>query len=59
VIGTGVYIDELDAQSWASTQHSLIVVAVVLTLLISSLVARSITRPLHRMTGVMKQLAEA
>uniref|UniRef100_Q07QF1 Methyl-accepting chemotaxis sensory transducer n=1 Tax=Rhodopseudomonas palustris (strain BisA53) TaxID=316055 RepID=Q07QF1_RHOP5 len=59
VIGTGVYVDDLDAQSWASTKNSLLVVAVVLvlTLLISSGVARSITRPLHRMTEAMKQIA--
>jgi methyl-accepting chemotaxis protein len=60
VIGTGVYIDDLDAQRAISTQHSLIVVATVtaLTLLISSLVARSITRPLHRVTSTMKEIAE-
>ena len=60
VIGTGVYIDDLDAQLAVSTQHSLLVVATVtlLTLLISSLVARSITRPLHRVTSTMKEIAE-
>ncbi|TAH69291.1 MAG: HAMP domain-containing protein [Rhodopseudomonas palustris] len=60
VIGTGVYIDDLDAQLAVSTQHSLLVVAAVtlLTLLISTLVARSITKPLHRVTSTMKVIAE-
>jgi methyl-accepting chemotaxis protein len=59
VIGTGVYIDDLDAQTWASTQRSLIAAGLVLllALAVSMFVARGITRPLQRMTGAMKDLA--
>jgi methyl-accepting chemotaxis protein len=59
VIGTGVYIDDLDAQTWASTRRSLIAAGLVLLLAlgVSMFVARGITRPLQRMTGAMKDLA--
>jgi methyl-accepting chemotaxis protein len=59
VVGTGVYIDDLDAQTWASTQRSLIAAGFVLliTLVISVVMARRITKPLHLMTDTMKALA--
>ena len=59
VIGTGVYIDDLDAQTWASTQRSLIAAGLilVLALAVSMFVARGITGALQRMTGAMKDLA--
>jgi methyl-accepting chemotaxis protein len=59
VIGTGVYIDDLSAQTWASTQRALLAAGLVLliTLAVSVLVARGITRPLQRITGAMKDLA--
>ena len=59
VIGTGVYIDELNAQTWTATQHALFAAGLVLllTLAVSILVARSITRPLQRMTVTMNDLA--
>jgi methyl-accepting chemotaxis protein len=59
VIGTGVYIDDLDAQTWASTERSLMAAGLVLLLgvAVSIFVARGITRPLQRMTGAMKELA--
>jgi methyl-accepting chemotaxis protein len=59
VIGTGVYIDDLTAQIWVSTQRSLIVAGLVLLfmLAVSILVARAITRPLQRMTVTMNDLA--
>jgi methyl-accepting chemotaxis protein len=59
VIGTGVYIDDLKAQAWASTQRSLIVASVILlfTLVVSVFVARSVTGPLQRMTVAMNDLA--
>ena len=59
VVGTGVYIDDLKAQAWASTQRSLIVVGVILLfmLAVSIFVARSITAPLQRMTVTMNDLA--
>ncbi|KRR18413.1 methyl-accepting chemotaxis protein [Bradyrhizobium retamae] len=59
VIGTGVYIDDLTAQTWASTQRSLIVAGAILlfTLVVSIFVARSVTGPLQRMTVAMNDLA--
>jgi methyl-accepting chemotaxis protein len=59
VIGTGVYIDDLSAQTWASMQRALLTAGLVLllTLAVSVLVTRGITRPLHRMTDAMKELA--
>ncbi len=59
VIGTGVYIDDLSAQTWVSTQHALLAGGLVLliTLGVSMLVARGITRPLQRMTVAMNDLA--
>ena len=59
VIGTGVYIDDLKAQAWVSTQRSLIVAGVILLfmLAVSIFVARSITAPLQRMTVTMNDLA--
>ena len=59
VIGTGVYIDDLKAQTWASTQRSLIVAGAILlfSLVVSIFVARSVTGPLQRMTAAMNDLA--
>ncbi len=59
VIGTGVYIDDLNAQAWASTRHRLLVAGLMLlvTLAVSVFVARGITRPLQLITGAMKALA--
>jgi len=59
VVGTGVYIDDLKAQTWASTQRSLIVAGVILLfmLVVSIFVARSVTGPLQRMTAAMNDLA--
>ena len=59
IIGTGVYVDDLEAQSWAATQRSLIGAGVVLIVLlvVSVVMARRITGPLHAMTSAMKELA--
>ncbi|WP_346295693.1 cache domain-containing protein [Rhodopseudomonas sp. P1] len=59
VIGTGVYIDDLDAQTWNAMQHSLIAAALVLliTIAVSVFIARRITKPILAMTGAMKDLA--
>jgi methyl-accepting chemotaxis protein len=59
VIGTGVYIDNLNAQTWTSIQHSLMIAGVVLLIIltVSTIVARGITRPLHQMTAAMDGLA--
>ena len=59
VVGTGVYIDDLSAQTWASTQRSLIAAGLVLllALAVSMFVAQGITKPLQRMTVAMNDLA--
>ncbi|NVO16580.1 MAG: methyl-accepting chemotaxis protein [Rhodoplanes sp.] len=59
VVGSGVYIDDLDAQTWAATKRSLMAAALVLLLMLAASVvmARSITGPLRRMTSTMKSLA--
>ena len=56
---TGVYIDDLAAQAWASTERSLIAAGLLLlfTIAVSMFVARGITKPLRRMTGTMNDLA--
>jgi methyl-accepting chemotaxis protein len=56
---TGVYLDDLDAQVWASTKQSLLAAAVVLlfTLAVSTFVAQRITRSLQSMTAAMKDIA--
>ena len=59
VIGTGVYIDDLKAQAWVSTERSLIAVGAILVfmLAVSIFAARSITAPLRSMTAAMNDLA--
>jgi methyl-accepting chemotaxis protein len=59
VIGTGVYIDDLDAQTRSSTQRALLVGTLVLLIMltVSVFVARSMTGPLQRMTTAMKDIA--
>jgi len=59
VVGTGVYIDDLNAQTWVSTQRSLIIAGLILlfTLAVSIFVARRITGPLQRITVTMNDLA--
>uniref|UniRef100_Q07KT2 Methyl-accepting chemotaxis sensory transducer n=1 Tax=Rhodopseudomonas palustris (strain BisA53) TaxID=316055 RepID=Q07KT2_RHOP5 len=59
IVGTGVYVDDLEAQTWASTQQSLYAAGIVLVVLlvVSVVMARGITGPLHDMTSAMKQLA--
>jgi methyl-accepting chemotaxis protein len=59
IIGTGVYVDDLDAQIWTSTKRSLIASGLVLllTLAVSAFVAQRISRPLQHMTAAMKEVA--
>jgi methyl-accepting chemotaxis protein len=59
VVSTGVYIDDLDAQTWASTKRSLIAAGLVLliSLAVSVFMASRITGPLNRITAAMKELA--
>ncbi|MDC7788438.1 cache domain-containing protein [Rhodoplanes sp. TEM] len=59
MVVTGVYIDDLEAQTWSAARLSLTVAGLLLlaTVVVSGLVARSITRPLSSMTTAMKALA--
>ncbi|MGH6715634.1 MAG: methyl-accepting chemotaxis protein [Bradyrhizobium sp.] len=59
VIGTGVYVGDLQSQTWDATGQALLATALVLLLLVaaSMFMGRSITRPLNRITLVMKDLA--
>lgn len=59
VIGTGVYIDDLDAIFW---QRATVIGGIILTLLgvvtaVSFFLARSITQPLTGIEGCMRELA--
>ena len=59
VIGTGVYIDDLKAQTWESSERTLIAGGLVflISLAVSMFVAGSITRPLRYITATMNALA--
>ncbi|MEX2629065.1 MAG: cache domain-containing protein [Tistlia sp.] len=60
VIGTGVYIDDLEAAFWKQATLESGVIALILLVMggVSLLVARSITRPIAGMSRRMRNLAE-
>ncbi|WP_193176428.1 methyl-accepting chemotaxis protein [Oricola nitratireducens] len=60
VIGTGVFMDDLRAISWASSLQLIGYSAAFLVGLIAAAVfiARSISRPIDAMTGAMRRLSE-
>ena len=59
MIGTGVYIDDLRQQTWEAARSALVVIAVILLItgVISSIVARRMTRAITAITAVMNRLA--
>jgi methyl-accepting chemotaxis protein len=59
IVGTGVYVDDLEAQAWSSTKQSLYAAGIVLVVLlvVSVVMARRITGPLQNITTAMKKLA--
>jgi len=59
LVVAGVYVDDVAAQTWASTRRSLMAAALVLvlTLVVSVPVARRMTRPLQAMAVAMKRIA--
>jgi len=59
VIGTGVYIDDLAAQTWQAAQKALMITGLVLLLvaLVATLIARGIVKPMQVMTAAMRELA--
>jgi methyl-accepting chemotaxis protein len=60
VIGTGVYIDDLQAQVWESTRTVIVAALIVIGLLGAAawVIGRGITRPLGRLGGRMKSLVD-
>jgi methyl-accepting chemotaxis protein len=59
VIGTGVYIDDLEAQTWKAAEKALAITGVVLLLvaLLAVLIARGIAKSMQAMTSAMRELA--
>ena len=59
IIGSGVYIDELDAIFWDKAMFEMGIIAVILVAMIgvALLMARSITRPINGMSESMRSLA--
>jgi methyl-accepting chemotaxis protein len=59
LIGTGVYIDDLDEQVWNAARRMLMLAAVMLALVgaVSLFVARRTSRAMRGMTGAMGELA--
>lgn len=60
VIGTGIYIDDIDAQFAAELTHLAVIVAplMLVTLMIAVFVTRRISRAITTMTQVMRRLAD-
>ena len=60
VVCTGVYIDDLKAQTWNAARTTLIVAAIVLALIasVSIFLARGMSRAIRGMTGAMHELAD-
>ncbi|HEV7344940.1 MAG TPA: cache domain-containing protein [Devosia sp.] len=59
VIGTGVYMDEIHAENSASALQELGIAGVILLVMgaVAALIARSITRPITRVTETMGKIA--
>ncbi len=59
VIGTGVYVDDLEQQTWDAARRALLTAAVVMLIIgaISVIVARGIARAMRGMTTAMDALA--
>ena len=60
VLGSGIYLDDVDADFWAQAKRfaTVILVVVLLLAIISYLIGRSITRPLAKAVGVAQALAK-
>lgn len=60
VIGTGVYVDDLDASFYSRLTEALVFLAIVIPFVVflSSIISRSITQPLSHMTEVMEKVAK-
>ncbi len=60
ILGTGVYIDDVDAIFWADAERmgTFSVIIMILLCAVSSVIARSILNPLSTMTAAMGRLAD-
>jgi methyl-accepting chemotaxis protein len=60
VIGTGIYMDDVDTIFWSQTLHIGLLIGFTLAVIVSFciLLGRSITKPLGVITGAMQRLAE-
>jgi methyl-accepting chemotaxis protein len=59
VIGTGVYIDDLKAQTWEATRSALVITGFVILFvaLIAVVIARGVAKAMAAMTSAMRELA--
>ncbi|MCG8426274.1 MAG: methyl-accepting chemotaxis protein [Chromatiales bacterium] len=60
VIGSGIYINDVDSAFWSKAQSAALIVLIVAAplLLLSFLIAKSIINPLHTTTYAMQDIAE-
>ncbi len=60
VVGTGIYLDDVDAAFWASALYfgSGVVALTAIIILLSIIVARRITRPLSALSATMDRLSQ-
>jgi methyl-accepting chemotaxis protein len=59
-IGSGVYLDDVDAIFWTEAWHTSLIIAAILGIVVaaSMLLSRSIAKPLAAITTAMRQLAD-
>ena len=60
IVGTGIYVDDVDAVFWDNVAASLVALALLVVLLsaLSILLARSVTRPLCHTVKMLKDMAD-
>ncbi|MBP7670255.1 MAG: cache domain-containing protein [Ferrovibrio sp.] len=60
VIGSGVYIDDIEAEAKQSLKDAIIAVSIncLVLIVLGFLLARSVAKPLHDLTGAILKLAE-
>ncbi|MDB5561128.1 MAG: methyl-accepting chemotaxis protein, partial [Hyphomicrobiales bacterium] len=59
MIGTGVYVDDLRAETWSDVMRQGGIAAVIIGImaLVGFLISRTITKPINRLTGTMRRIA--
>jgi methyl-accepting chemotaxis protein len=60
IVGSGIYLDDVETAYWHQWQHSLVnlVIVIALLALVSSLLAKSITSPIRRTGVVLEHMAK-